>query len=147
MSLPSRMENDDDYSSIVDDDDDYSPIAEDDNHFSVLNESDIKHLQNNGINHILSVLSTSRSTACLLLTNYNWNVPQALQSWFDNPQKVQKTIGLSNQPHLELGFPNSSQTLTMCNICFETFASDKIKSSWSSILHQLLESICQYKHR
>ncbi|RHN61581.1 putative aminoacyltransferase, E1 ubiquitin-activating enzyme [Medicago truncatula] len=130
MSLPSRMENDDDYSSIVDDDDDYSPIAEDDNHFSVLNESDIKHLQNNGINHILSVLSTSRSTACLLLTNYNWNVPQALESWFDNPQKVQKTIGLSNQPHLELGFPNSSQTLTMCHICFETFASDKIKSSW-----------------
>jgi len=109
MSLPSsqkmitpplHMENNDDHSSI----------ADNNNHFSVLSESDIKHLQNNDINHILSILSISRPLACLLLTNCNWNTTQVLESWFDNPQKVQKTIGLSNQPHLELGFPNSENS-------------------------------------
>jgi len=129
MSLPSsqkmitpplHMENDDDYSSI----------SEDGNQFSVLSESDIKHLQNNDINHILSILLISRPLACLLLTNYNWNTTQVLESWFDNLQKVQKTIGLSNQHHLESGFQNSSQTLTMCDICFETFSRDEIRSSW-----------------
>jgi len=74
---------------------DYRYIAENDKfstnfvsthhqNFSVLSESDIKRLQDIDINHILSVLSTSRSTTCLLLTNYNWNTTQVLG--FDNLQ-------------------------------------------------------------
>ncbi|CAJ2679639.1 unnamed protein product [Trifolium pratense] len=113
--------------------DDYSHIAEEenDNHFSVLTESDIKLLQNNDINHISSILSISKATSSLLLSRYNWNITQVMESWFDNQQKVQKITGLSsNQSQIQqLGFPISSQIHT-CDICFETFSKDDIKSSW-----------------
>ncbi|PNX97239.1 putative E3 ubiquitin-protein ligase ARI7-like protein [Trifolium pratense] len=113
--------------------DDYSHIAEEenDNHFSVLTESDIKLLQNNDINHISSILSISKATSSLLLSHYNWNITQVMESWFDNQQKVQKITGLSsNQSQIQqLGFPISSQIHT-CDICFETFSKDDIKSSW-----------------
>ncbi|XP_004505713.1 probable E3 ubiquitin-protein ligase ARI7 [Cicer arietinum] len=99
-------------------------------HFSVLTESHIKHLQHSHINQILSILPISKPVASLLLSHYHWNVAQVLESWFSNHEKVLKTIGLSNQPksELELGFHNS-QIIT-CEICFETFFIDKIRSSW-----------------
>ncbi|KAK2381400.1 RING/U-box superfamily protein [Trifolium repens] len=114
------------------DDDDYSYISdEDENHFSVLTESDIKRLQNEDIDHISSILSLSKPTSSLLLSHFNWNITQVMESWFDNPQKVQKITGLSSNQHQlqELGFPISSQIRT-CDICFDTFSKDDIKSSW-----------------
>jgi len=74
---------------------DYRYIAENDNfstkynqNFFVLSDSDIKRLQDTDINHVILVVSTSRSISCLLLTDYNWNVTQALESWFDIQHNV-----------------------------------------------------------
>jgi len=105
----------------IEEDDKYSTkLASTTHHqnFSVLSESE-------------SILSIKRPTACLLLTHYNWNLLQVFDSWFDNRPKVLKTIGLSNQPCqiVESGFPNSEETHT-CGICFDTFSTNEIKSSW-----------------
>lgn len=112
----------------IEDDGEYSPnlTTTKQRRFSVLSESHIKLLQDADINETTSILSISRSVACLLLSYYNWNFVDACESWFNDKQKVLKTIGLSKEPQIvELGFPNSE-----CNICFETFSTDEIKSSW-----------------
>lgn len=117
-----------DFPYIEDEEGEYSTSLETSKQprFAVLSESHIKCLQDDEIKETRLILNISRPVACLLLTYYKWNLSYVCESWLHNHEKVLKTIGVSDEPGiLELEFPYSE-----CNICFETFSNDEIKSSW-----------------
>lgn len=94
-------------------------------HFIVLSESDIKRLQHADINKVLSIISISRVTTCLLLYHCEWSVTKVLEVWYENEEKVRKDIGLLKRPQIRF----SSSKIFMCEICFETISGDEIKSA------------------
>ncbi|XP_062183789.1 probable E3 ubiquitin-protein ligase ARI8 [Phragmites australis] len=82
--------------------------------YSILSEADIKHRQEDDINRVSTVLSISKSEACVLLRNYNWSVSKVHDEWFADEERVRKVVGLPEK-HIEM----SDREVT-CGICFES---------------------------
>jgi ariadne-1 len=74
--------------------------------YSILSEVDIKQRQEDDINRVSTVLSISKSEACVLLRNYNWSVSKVHDEWFADEERVRKIIGLPEK-HMEL--PNDRE--------------------------------------
>jgi len=83
--------------------------------YSILSEVDIKQRQEDDINRVSTVLSISKSEACVLLRNYNWSVSKVHDEWFADEEHVRKIVGLPEK-HMEL--PNDREVT--CGICFES---------------------------
>ncbi|CAL5016191.1 unnamed protein product [Urochloa decumbens] len=82
---------------------------------SILSEVDINQRQEDDINRVSTVLSISKSEACVLLRNYNWSVSKVHDEWFADEERVRKVVGLPEK-HTEL--PNDREVT--CGICFES---------------------------
>ncbi|KAL6903608.1 hypothetical protein ACP4OV_004421 [Aristida adscensionis] len=83
--------------------------------YSVLSEADIKQRQEDDINRVSTVLSISKSEACVLLRNYNWSVSKVHDEWFADEERVRKVVGL---PEKRIELPNDREVT--CGICFES---------------------------
>ncbi|CAN6276135.1 unnamed protein product [Urochloa humidicola] len=83
--------------------------------YSILSEVDINQRQEDDINRVSTVLSISKSEACVLLRNYNWSVSKVHDEWFADEERVRKVVGLPEK-HIEL--PNDREVT--CGICFES---------------------------
>uniref|UniRef100_K3Y639 RBR-type E3 ubiquitin transferase n=1 Tax=Setaria italica TaxID=4555 RepID=K3Y639_SETIT len=83
--------------------------------YSILSEVDIKQCQEDDINRVSTVLSISKSEACVLLRNYNWSVSKVHDEWFADEERVRKVVGLPEK-HMEL--PTDREVT--CGICFES---------------------------
>ncbi|XP_062226031.1 probable E3 ubiquitin-protein ligase ARI8 [Phragmites australis] len=83
--------------------------------YSILSEPDIKQRQEDDINRVSTVLSISKSEACVLLRNYNWSVSKVHDEWFADEERVRKVVGL---PEKRIGMPNDREVT--CGICFES---------------------------
>ncbi|CAL5016190.1 unnamed protein product [Urochloa decumbens] len=83
--------------------------------YSILSEVDINQRQEDDINRVSTVLSISKSEACVLLRNYNWSVSKVHDEWFADEERVRKVVGLPEK-HTEL--PNDREVT--CGICFES---------------------------
>ena len=94
--------------------------------FTVLNESDIRHLQQAGIQEVSSVLSISRVESSILLHRHDWNVTKVLEAWFADEDRVRNSVGLLREP-LVRPVPNS-ETLA-CAIYFEDCPFSQTKSA------------------
>jgi ariadne-1 len=53
------------------------------------------------INRVSTVLSISKSEACVLLCNYHWSVSKVHDEWFADEEHVRKLVGLPKK-HIEL---------------------------------------------
>ncbi|KAF0891773.1 hypothetical protein E2562_010961 [Oryza meyeriana var. granulata] len=82
--------------------------------YSILSEADIQQHQEDDINRVSTVLSISKSEACVLLRNYNWSVSKVHDEWFADEEHVRKVVGLLEK-RIEL--PNDRELI--CGICFE----------------------------
>uniref|UniRef100_A0A0E0H2I1 RBR-type E3 ubiquitin transferase n=1 Tax=Oryza nivara TaxID=4536 RepID=A0A0E0H2I1_ORYNI len=82
--------------------------------YSILSEADIQQRQEDDINRVSTVLSISKSEACVLLRNYNWSVSKVHDEWFADEEHVRKVVGF---PEKLIEMPNDRE-LT-CGICFE----------------------------
>ncbi|PRQ26965.1 putative E3 ubiquitin ligase RBR family [Rosa chinensis] len=133
------MENEDDYRtadsgdeeslSYSAGDDDYLPEDEQVDDFGegrcpqenyiLLKEEEIAKLQQDCISEVSTVLSISKSNACLLLPHFHWSVEDLQDEWFSDEDKVRDKAGLLKKPIVE---HNASQNLTTtCEICFEEY--------------------------
>uniref|UniRef100_A0A0D9W6L3 RBR-type E3 ubiquitin transferase n=1 Tax=Leersia perrieri TaxID=77586 RepID=A0A0D9W6L3_9ORYZ len=83
--------------------------------YSILSEADIQQRQEDDINRVSTVLSISKSEACVLLRNYNWSVSKVHDEWFADEEHVRKVVGLLEK---RIEMPNDRE-LT-CGICFES---------------------------
>uniref|UniRef100_A0A0E0DFL2 RBR-type E3 ubiquitin transferase n=1 Tax=Oryza meridionalis TaxID=40149 RepID=A0A0E0DFL2_9ORYZ len=82
--------------------------------YSILSEADIQQRQEDDINRVSTVLSISKSEACVLLRNYNWSVSKVHDEWFADEEHVRKVVGFLEKL---IEMPNDRE-LT-CGICFE----------------------------
>nr|CAD1822998.1 unnamed protein product [Ananas comosus var. bracteatus] len=69
-----------------------------DHNYTILSEADTRQRQEEDISRVSTVLSISRSTACVLLRHYNWSVSKVHDEWFADEEKVRKAVGLLEQP-------------------------------------------------
>ncbi|KAF8715176.1 hypothetical protein HU200_027731 [Digitaria exilis] len=83
--------------------------------YSILGDVDIKQRQEDDINRVSTVLSISKSEACVLLRNYNWSVSKVHDEWFADEERVRKVVGL---PEKQVELPNDREVT--CGICFES---------------------------
>ncbi|KAJ1271674.1 hypothetical protein BS78_06G144200 [Paspalum vaginatum] len=83
--------------------------------YSILSEDDIKQRQEDDINRVSTVLSISKSEACVLLRNYNWSVSKVHDEWFADEERVRKAVGL---PEKCIEMPDDREVT--CGICFES---------------------------
>ncbi|WVZ86221.1 hypothetical protein U9M48_033040 [Paspalum notatum var. saurae] len=83
--------------------------------YSILSEVDIKQRQEDDINRVSTVLSISKSEACVLLRNYNWSVSKVHDEWFADEDCVRKAVGL---PEKCIEMPDDREVT--CGICFES---------------------------
>ncbi|KAL5214825.1 hypothetical protein ABZP36_003977 [Zizania latifolia] len=83
--------------------------------YCILSEDDIQQHQEDDINKVSTVLSISKSEACILLRNYNWSVSKVHDEWFADEEHVRKVVGFLEK-HVDM--PNDRE-LT-CGICFES---------------------------
>ncbi|KAK7260404.1 hypothetical protein RIF29_26422 [Crotalaria pallida] len=93
--------------------------------FTILSESDVKQLQEASITEISTLLSIPRAVACLLLFHFDWSVTKVHEAWFDDEEKVRKAVGLKQQPQVCF----SDFEILTCEICFETFTCNMMKSA------------------
>ncbi|PWA38893.1 IBR domain-containing protein [Artemisia annua] len=93
--------------------------------FTVLKEEDIKQRQEDDITKIVSVLSISRDSACMLLRCFSWSVTNVHEEWFANEEKVRKAVGLLE--NLDNKAPKSGEL--PCGICFESYKVEKISTA------------------
>ncbi|GJR58596.1 probable E3 ubiquitin-protein ligase ARI8 [Tanacetum coccineum] len=125
MYSDDNNDNDDGYDFDNDNDDDDDDDHGDDGdvilprqkNFTVLKEEDIKQRQEDDITNIVSVLSISRDSACMLLRRFSWSVTNVFEEWFANEEKVRKAVGLLE--NLDNKAPKSGELL--CGICFESY--------------------------
>nr|CAD1833838.1 unnamed protein product [Ananas comosus var. bracteatus] len=66
--------------------------------YTILSEADTRQRQEEDISRVSTVLSISRSVACVLLRHYNWSVTKVHDEWFADEDKVRKAVGLLEQP-------------------------------------------------
>nr|CAD1829211.1 unnamed protein product [Ananas comosus var. bracteatus] len=66
--------------------------------YTILSEADTRQRQEEDISRVSTVLSISRSVACVLLRHYNWSVTKVHDEWFADEEKVRKAVGLLEQP-------------------------------------------------
>nr|CAD1844423.1 unnamed protein product [Ananas comosus var. bracteatus] len=69
-----------------------------DHNYTILSEADTRQRQEEDISRVSTVLSISRSAACVLLHHYNWSVSKVHDEWFADEEKARKAVGLLEQP-------------------------------------------------
>ncbi|VAH49065.1 unnamed protein product [Triticum turgidum subsp. durum] len=82
--------------------------------YCILSEAGIKQRQEDDINRVSTVLSISKSEACVLLRSYNWSVSKVHDEWFVDEERVRKVVGF---PEKRIEMPNDRELA--CGICFE----------------------------
>nr|CAB3484958.1 unnamed protein product [Digitaria exilis] len=95
--------------------------------YSILGDVDIKQRQEDDINRVSTVLSISKSEACVLLRNYNWSVSKVHDEWFADEERVRKVVGL---PEKQVELPNDRELPSRYDECC---------GMWSSFLQYMLE--------
>ncbi|KAK1357452.1 Zinc finger, C6HC-type [Heracleum sosnowskyi] len=121
----------------MDSDDDrhfYDGSILDDNkktNYKILNESDIQKIQKEDNTRVCSLLSVPKTSACILLCHYKWNVESLLDTWLADEERVIKDAGLARKG-LETSISDSIEFT--CGICFDVFpAHDKIIKSYDHV--------------
>ncbi|KAF5178136.1 E3 ubiquitin-protein ligase arih1 [Thalictrum thalictroides] len=94
--------------------------------YCVLSYEDIKTHQEDAINMVSGVLSTSKFESTLLLLDYNWVVTQVEEAWFADEEKVRIEVGLIEKPVVE--YHNFSMQVT-CVICFDNYPRKEMNSA------------------
>ncbi|KAG6477854.1 hypothetical protein ZIOFF_061286 [Zingiber officinale] len=92
--------------------------------YTILSEADIRLRQEEDISRVSTVLSISRSAACILLRHYQWSVSRVNEEWFADEEHVRKVVGLSEK----LVEVQNPRELT-CGICFENYPHDRMTSA------------------
>ncbi|XP_042456536.1 probable E3 ubiquitin-protein ligase ARI8 isoform X2 [Zingiber officinale] len=92
--------------------------------YTILSEADIRLRQEEDISRVSTVLSISRSAACILLRHYQWSVSRVNDEWFADEEHVRKVVGLLEK----LVEVQNSRELT-CGICFENYPQDRMTSA------------------
>lgn len=119
------------YSAYGDDDD----LLEDDKvdefgeikfpkvNYTVMKEEEIAKLQEDYITEVSTVLSISKSDACLLLPHFHWRAEELKDEWFADEDKVREKAGLFKKPIVD---HNARANLRItCGICFEEYNYDR----------------------
>ncbi|XP_016498478.2 putative E3 ubiquitin-protein ligase ARI7 [Nicotiana tabacum] len=97
-----------------------------DKNYVVLSDDDIRHLMDDDISKVSSVLSVSKTEASILLRRYSWSVNKVHEEWFADESKVRAAVGLKIAEKI-VQFPENK--LLTCGICFEDYSSDGILAS------------------
>ncbi|KAG6475049.1 probable E3 ubiquitin-protein ligase ARI8 [Zingiber officinale] len=92
--------------------------------YTILSEADIRLRQEEDISRVSTVLSISRSSACILLRHYQWSVSRVNEEWFADEEHVRKVVGLLEK----LVEVQNPRELT-CGICFENYPRDRMTSA------------------
>ncbi|KAL8122174.1 hypothetical protein AgCh_018788 [Apium graveolens] len=66
--------------------------------YTILNRDAIEQRQDDDINNVANSLSISRAAAIILLCHYNWSVSKSCEKWFDDEEKIRKSLGLLEEP-------------------------------------------------
>ncbi|KAL6218967.1 hypothetical protein ACLB2K_012174 [Fragaria x ananassa] len=91
--------------------------------YTVLKEEEIAKLQDSCTADVSTVLSISKSDACLLLPRFHWRVEELKDEWFADEDKVREDAGLLKKPIVE---HNARANLRIaCGICFEEYNYDR----------------------
>ncbi|GMI82582.1 ARABIDOPSIS ARIADNE 8, ARIADNE 8 [Hibiscus trionum] len=93
---------------------------------TVLTEADIRQRVTDTIAEVSSVLSLSKIEAGILLLHYNWSVSNVFDAWFADEKLAREKAGLFVKPLVEL--PDHGGSI-LCEICFEYYPSDGLKST------------------
>ncbi|EYU38083.1 hypothetical protein MIMGU_mgv1a025847mg, partial [Erythranthe guttata] len=94
--------------------------------YTILNEKKIRQLQKKDISKVSKHLSISKSLACTLLRENNWNANSVFEEWFSDEEKVGESVGLLPE-QVSLNPPPPGDNL-LCKICFETFKIENMSS-------------------
>ncbi|KAG8387710.1 hypothetical protein BUALT_Bualt02G0049500 [Buddleja alternifolia] len=102
--------------------------------YTILTEEDIFRRQGDAMASVCSVLSVSKTAACLLLHRYNWSANVVLEKWFASEESVRKAVGLlpeSTNPVIGMSRSSSSSSFdeVLCRICFENFPPESFYSA------------------
>ncbi|KAI9145946.1 hypothetical protein BKA69DRAFT_1024375 [Paraphysoderma sedebokerense] len=83
--------------------------------FKVHSIQDITNFQTKEINHVSGILGIQEQHAATLLRYFNWNKEKLIESFMDNPEKVQNAAGVITDSKLAPKF----QVINgfMCDIC------------------------------
>ncbi|XP_020082413.1 probable E3 ubiquitin-protein ligase ARI7 isoform X2 [Ananas comosus] len=108
-------DGDGDYDFVDNELDDSEDIAShrQQHNYTILSEADTRQRQEEDISRVSTVLSISRSTACVLLRHYNWSVSKVHDEWFADEEKARKAVGLLEQP---ADMPNGREVGTLQSI-------------------------------
>ncbi|XP_050363657.1 probable E3 ubiquitin-protein ligase ARI8 [Argentina anserina] len=105
---------------LVDDKvDDFGESKSRQENYLVLNEEEIAKLQDTYITEVSTVLSISKSDACLLLPYFHWRVEDIKDEWFADEDKVREKAGLLAEPVVE--HDAWANLRIPCGICFEEY--------------------------
>ncbi|XP_062005704.1 probable E3 ubiquitin-protein ligase ARI8 [Rosa rugosa] len=99
--------------------------------YTFLKEEEIAKLQKDYITEVSTVLSISKSDACLLLLYFNWRDEELKDEWFADEEKVRENAGLLEKPMVKHS-ASANQPIT-CRICFDEYYYSS-ESTISSIL-------------
>ncbi|XP_074381189.1 putative E3 ubiquitin-protein ligase ARI8 isoform X2 [Apium graveolens] len=91
--------------------------------YTILNRDAIEQRQDDDINNVANSLSISRAAAIILLCHYNWSVSKSCEKWFDDEEKIRKSLGLLEEP-----VPLPSGNELRCRICFENYPRDEMSA-------------------
>ncbi|KAJ7286671.1 hypothetical protein O6H91_Y322700 [Diphasiastrum complanatum] len=128
--MPSDYEEDDECDYAFDDsamDDEFSPPSRlPQSSYIILSENDIRQRQEKAIASVVTVLSTSKTDASILLRHFKWSVSKVNDEWFADEERVRKIVGLISFPNGE--FRGLPKELT-CGICFERHGTENMKAA------------------
>ncbi|KAL1210197.1 putative E3 ubiquitin-protein ligase ARI11 [Cardamine amara subsp. amara] len=91
--------------------------------YVVLKEEDIHKQQRDDIERVSTVLSLSRAEAIVVLLHYHWSVDKVQDEWFEDEERIRKTIGILKEPVVNI---SGREVNIECGICFDSYSRKKI---------------------
>lgn len=103
------------------DSDDYEEERSRKKSYRILKGREIDERQEKDISLLMAALSIPKPAASMLLHYFKWQVDVAQEAWFNDEQKVRKSVGLIMDNPVITSSGNDELT---CGICFEAYVPD-----------------------
>ncbi|KAF9589573.1 hypothetical protein IFM89_025699 [Coptis chinensis] len=87
-------DNNNDIGGYVSEEEDYGNNEDCGQNHTALCEADIRELQEQDVTELSFVLNIRKTSATILLCQYNWDVDSVNNDWFADEEKVRKKVGL-----------------------------------------------------
>ncbi|KAF9612153.1 hypothetical protein IFM89_038341 [Coptis chinensis] len=103
---------------VSEEEEDYGNNEDCGQNHTALCEADIRQLQEQDVTELSSVLNITKTSATILLCQYNWDVDTVNNDWFADEEKVRKKVGLMEKPVV---YYSPAGKKVNCRICFDDF--------------------------